>query len=84
MCVYAGTGDFAMNDRKEELKDQINELKRIRKLADMNRTQFSEYMGIPRRTLEEWEGGRRQMPDYVLRLIAYYVEMKYMTDNSNK
>ena len=31
-------------------------------------------MGIPIRTLEEWEAGRRKMPDYVLRLIVYKIE----------
>ena len=27
----------------------------------MNRTEFSNYIGIPLRTIEEWEAGRRQM-----------------------
>ena len=40
------------------------------------RTEFSQYMEIPLRTLEEWEAGRRQMPEYVLRLIAYYARME--------
>lgn len=43
-------------------------------MLGMNRTAFSRYMNIPLRTLEEWEAGRRQMPEYVLRLIAYYVK----------
>ena len=42
----------------------------------MNRTEFSNYIGIPLRTLEEWEAGRRQMPEYVFRLIAYYTRME--------
>ena len=33
-------------------------------------------MQIPLRTLEEWEAGRRLMPDYVLRLIVYYTSME--------
>ena len=49
-------------------------LKEIREILEVNRTEFSRYMGIPLRTLEEWEAGRRQMPEYVLRLIAYYVK----------
>jgi DNA-binding transcriptional regulator YiaG len=47
-------------------------LKNIRTDLGLNRKQFSEYMDIPIRTLEEWEAGRRKMPDYVLRLILYY------------
>lgn len=61
-------------DKKESVEKQICTLKEIREMLDMNRTEFSRYMDIPLRTLEEWEAGRRQMPEYVLRLIAYYVK----------
>ncbi|MBQ1208083.1 MAG: transcriptional regulator, partial [Lachnospiraceae bacterium] len=55
---------------------QMETLKRTREMLGMNRTEFSRYMEIPLRTLEEWEAGRRQMPEYVLRLIAYYARME--------
>lgn len=42
----------------------------------MNRKDFSDWLGIPYRTMQEWELGRRQAPDYVLRLIAYKVKME--------
>ncbi|MBS4979384.1 MAG: helix-turn-helix domain-containing protein, partial [Clostridiales bacterium] len=61
-------------DKKENIEKQIHTLKEIRDMLNVNRTEFSRYMGIPLRTLEEWEAGRRKMPDYVLRLIAYYVK----------
>jgi DNA-binding transcriptional regulator YiaG len=50
----------------------------IRETSGMSRTEFSEWLGVPYRTMQEWELGRRAMPDYVLRLIAYKVfnEMK--------
>lgn len=35
-------------------------------------------MDIPLRTLEEWEAGRRQAPDYVLRLIVYYTRIQQL------
>ena len=63
-------------EKKEQLENQIRRLKKIREDLGMNRTEFSHYMGIPLRTLEEWEAGRRLMPDYVLRLIAYYAKMQ--------
>ncbi len=63
-------------DKKERIEKQIGTLKGIREMLDMNRTEFSQYMDIPLRTLEEWEAGRRQMPEYVLRLIAYYVKVQ--------
>lgn len=63
-------------EKKEQLEKQISKLKKIREDLGMNRTEFSHYIGIPLRTLEEWEAGRRQMPDYVLRLVAYYTRVE--------
>ena len=63
--------------------------KQIREKSGMSRPEFAEYLGIPYRTMQEWELGRRAMPDYVLRLIAYKVriedmlkkgELKYVND----
>ena len=63
-------------EKKERLEKQIIGLKKIREDLGMNRTVFSHYIGVPLRTLEEWEAGRRTMPDYVLRLITYYTKME--------
>lgn len=63
-------------EKKEKIEIQINRLKKIREDLGMNRTEFSHYVDIPLRTLEEWEAGRRQMPDYVLRLLTYYTKME--------
>lgn len=69
-------------DKKENIEKQIHTLKEISDMLNVNRTEFSRYMGIPLRTLEEWEAGRRKMPDYVLRLIAYYVKtQKWLKEN---
>lgn len=65
-----------MDEKKALLKGQIETLKKVRKDTGLNRREFSEYMGIPLRTVEEWEAGRRKMPDYVLRLIAYQIKME--------
>lgn len=67
-------------EKKEKLEKQVNKLKKIREDLGMNKTEFSRYIGIPLRTLEEWEAGRRQMPDYVLRLIAYYTKMQQLLE----
>ncbi len=48
----------------------------IRNVTGMTRPQFSEWLGMPLRTLQAWEKGTREMPDYVLRLIAYKVHME--------
>lgn len=65
-----------MGDKVKELEIQIQTMKKLRKEIGMNRREFSEYMDIPLRTIEEWEAGRRKMPDYVLRLISYHVRME--------
>lgn len=65
-------------DKHEQLIKQINLLKSTREKLSMNRTEFSRYMDIPLRTLEEWEAGRRQAPDYVLRLIVYYTRIQQL------
>jgi len=67
---------------EERIEKQINTLKKVRKMLGMNRTEFSNYIDIPLRTLEEWEAGRRLMADYVLRLIEYYAKMEiYLKEN---
>ena len=63
-------------EKEEKLEIQIKRLKKIREDLGMNRTEFSRYVDIPLRTLEEWEAGRRQMPDYVLRLLTYYTKVE--------
>lgn len=64
--------------KKEDYQRRLigYQFKAIRESAGMTRVQFSEWTGIPIRTMEEWEIGRRVMPDYVLRLVAYKVLME--------
>ncbi len=51
----------------------------LRKSTGMNRKEFTEYFGIPYRTMQDWELGNRQMPEYLLRLMAYKVGIEQMT-----
>ena len=51
-------------------------LLKIRKSTGMNRREFAAYFDIPYRTMQDWELGNRQMPEYLLRLMAYKVEME--------
>ena len=46
-------------------------VKEMRTAAGMTQKAFSEYFGIPKRTIEDWEGDRRSCPAYVLTLIGY-------------
>ena len=72
-------------EKLKYIENQKSSLKKIREELGMNRTEFSQYIGIPLRTLEEWEAGRRQMPEYVLRLMAYYTKVeRYLKENEIK
>ena len=74
-----------MSEQREELQVQADKLKKIRTDLGMTRKAFSEYIGIPLRNLEEWEAGRRKMPEYLLRLMNYYVKMsQYLEQNGMK
>lgn len=48
----------------------------VRSKTGMNRKEFSKYFDIPYRTMQDWELGNRQMPEYLLRLMIYKIEME--------
>ena len=64
-----------MGDKKE-LNEDGKKIRELREKTGMSRKDFCEYFGIPVRTMEDWEHGRRSMPEYLLRLMAYKVEME--------
>ena len=64
---------FDKKDTDTERRLMAYKFKAIREQTGMNRKDFSNWLGIPYRTMQEWELGRRVMPEYVLRLIAYKV-----------
>ncbi|MCI6409330.1 MAG: transcriptional regulator [Lachnospiraceae bacterium] len=53
------------------IAEKITEL---RESVGENRYEFSEHLGIPVRTLEAWEAGRRTPPQYIPRLIEYQLK----------
>ena len=68
--------DIAAYSEKRRIHMNIaEEIKRLRESVGDNRTEFSKHIGIPLRTLEDWESGRRTPPEYIPRLIAY--QLKY-------
>ena len=49
------------------------EIKEIREISGVSRAEFSRKYGIPVRTLEDWESGRRNCPNYVSSLLLRVV-----------
>lgn len=48
--------------------------KELREASGMNLKQFSDYFNIPYRTIQNWEGERRNCPEYLLDLMKYKLE----------
>ena len=53
--------------------DCQTKIRELRKMTGMNRREFSDYFEIPYRTITEWEMNNRHAPEYVLRLLEYYI-----------
>lgn len=49
-------------------------IKEMRLLLQVSRTEFSIQYHIPLRTLEDWESGKRNPPNYVLELLERVVK----------
>lgn len=50
------------------------DFKELRKQTGMSQRAFAEYFGIPTRTVENWDGGQRACPTYLLDLMRYKLE----------
>lgn len=46
-------------------------IKHLREASGMTQKAFSEYFGISKRSIENWEGGKRECPAYLSELIEY-------------
>lgn len=67
-----------------DIKQQIVCLKELRDKMGLNRTEFAKQHGIPLRTVEDWEAGRRKMPDYLLRLLIYKTNIEQGVPKSKR
>lgn len=48
-------------------------IKEIRLISGLSQQAFSDKYKIPKRTIENWEGGKRNPPDYVVALLERIV-----------
>ena len=60
------------------------ELRKLRESTGMNRKQFCEYFEIPYMTETDWELGNRRVPQYLLRLMAYKIEMEKLVEKKEE
>ena len=48
-------------------------IKDLRLRTNLSQTKFADVVGIPVRTIQKWEQGERTPPDYVVKLIEYFL-----------
>ncbi|MCD7856490.1 MAG: helix-turn-helix domain-containing protein [Clostridiales bacterium] len=58
--------------------DCMEKVRELRESTGMNRKEFCEFFQIPYRTVTEWERGNRHAPEYVIRLLEYYIRMEQL------
>ena len=51
-------------------------LKEARRLSGMKQKDMAKYFYMPYRTYQDWELGNRVIPEYILRLVLYKLEME--------
>lgn len=62
-----------MSDNNLDFKGLLDE-------SNMSMKQFSEYFGIPYRTVQDWKRGVSKCPEYLLELIQYKLEKEELID----
>ena len=60
------------------------ELRKLRESTGMNRKEFCEYFEIPYMTVTDWELGNRRVPQYLLRLMAYKIEIENLANRKKE
>lgn len=49
-------------------------IKELRAKTGLTQAKITKLTGVPMRTWQSWELGERKCPDYVLKLIEYFLE----------
>lgn len=56
----------------------IMTIREMRILTGLSQQKFGDSLGVPLRTVQSWEAGERKCPDYVIKLIEYYLKHEKM------
>ena len=59
----------------QEFAEQVS-IKNMRIRMGMSQSQFANYMGIPVRTLQEWEQGKRTPPSYIVKMVHNIMKLE--------
>ena len=64
--------------------EAAEKIRKIREQTGLSRKDFSIHIGIPLRTIEDWEAGRRRPPEYIPRLIDYQLKYEELIEKKQK
>ena len=56
-------------------------IKQLRKNTGLSQSKFAARFGVPVRTLQQWEQGQSAPPEYVLRMMAYILQLEKERDD---
>lgn len=58
----------------EDIEIRMPHMRSLRLATGMTQKEFSQFTGIPLRTIEGWDIGHRTPPEYVVKLVAYKID----------
>lgn len=56
-------------------------IKQLRKNTGLSQSKFAARFGVPVRTLQQWEQGQSAPPEYVVRMMAYILQLEKERDD---
>lgn len=69
---------MTISDVADSIKGSVNTAANViyslRSLSGLSQKAFSDKYGIPKRTIEDWESGKRTPPEYVVKLLKRVVK----------
>lgn len=54
----------------------MSEIKALRESTGLTQRAFAELLGIPKRSIENWESEVSKPPEYLVRLIVFFLSHK--------
>ena len=60
----------------DDSMDISEKIKELRKKTGLSQSKFSAKFGIPVRTLQQWEQGISAPPEYLIRMMAYIMQLE--------
>jgi len=69
--VLCNAGAGAVEASRQMAKHETSPIRIMRIERGLTQQGMSDLLHIPKRTIEDWEQGRREPPEYVVKLIAY-------------